>query len=359
MEDNLAKVKISDIAEKAGVSAGTVDRVIHNRGEVAEKTRQKVLAIVREMNYEPDILASTLASKKSYRFVSLTPRADAANPFWASPTEGLKQAWQEIRHFGVSLDQYFFPYHDRAAFTSELDKIINNPPSGLILAPIFTEQTIQAMEKLTQMKIPVVFLNTLVEKQQNISFVGQAPVYSGMVVARLLEYGLHQDAQISIINLVSEKGGNTHILNREKGFREYFSSSAKSSAIQLNTINITSQDPLEFDSLLEKHIGIDDVKPKSHGIFVTNSKVFLVAEFLEKKGMKNFNLVGYDLLEQNQGFLRKGIIDFLISQQPHQQGYNSVITLFNALIMKKEIAKNQYLPIDIITKENIDFYLNN
>ncbi|WP_234408903.1 LacI family DNA-binding transcriptional regulator [Marinilabilia salmonicolor] len=45
-------VRIKDIAEKANVSIGTVDRVLHNRGEVAKKTKEKVLTIAKEMNYQ-------------------------------------------------------------------------------------------------------------------------------------------------------------------------------------------------------------------------------------------------------------------------------------------------------------------
>jgi LacI family transcriptional regulator len=77
-----------------------------------------------------------------------------------------------------------------------------------------------------------------------------------------------------------------------------------------------------------------------------------------KNGLNNYTLIGYDLLEQTQEFLKKGIIDFLISQKPREQGYKSVMALFNYLVMKKQIVKDQYLPIDIITKENIDFYIN-
>ena len=43
-------VRIKDIALKAGVSIGTVDRVLHNRGEVKAATKEKVLAIAKKLN---------------------------------------------------------------------------------------------------------------------------------------------------------------------------------------------------------------------------------------------------------------------------------------------------------------------
>ena len=51
------KTRIKDIARLAGVSIGTVDRVLHERGEVAEKTREKVKQILKETNYSPNVMA--------------------------------------------------------------------------------------------------------------------------------------------------------------------------------------------------------------------------------------------------------------------------------------------------------------
>lgn len=54
------KTRIKDIALLAGVSIGTVDRVLHDRGEVAEETRVKVERILKETNYSPNVMAQVL-----------------------------------------------------------------------------------------------------------------------------------------------------------------------------------------------------------------------------------------------------------------------------------------------------------
>ncbi len=358
MEENFAKVKISDIAKQAGVSSGTVDRVIHNRGEVAAKTREKILAIIREMNYEPDILASTLASKKSMRIATLLPESEV-NPFWEKPNLGLQAAWDEIKHFGVMLEKYFFDYHNQNSFSGKLDEIITSKPDGLIMSPIFTGQTRLYMEEFNRLKIPVIFLNTLMENQSNIAFVGQDPEHSGRVAAHLLDYCMHEDNKIFIINIINHKGGNSHILKRENGFRNYFKMHSAAYLRNLTTININAQNQSEIDILLHQNIGKLNSIPGTKGIFVTNSRVFYVADYLLKSNIDNVKLIGYDLLEQNINHLHNKTIDFLIGQKPWEQGHKSLMALFNALIMKKQILKNQFLPIDIITKENIDFYLKN
>ena len=54
------KIRIKDIARLANVSTGTVDRVLHNRGEVSAKSREKVEKVLKEINYQPNIYACLL-----------------------------------------------------------------------------------------------------------------------------------------------------------------------------------------------------------------------------------------------------------------------------------------------------------
>ena len=63
------KIRIKDIARLANVSTGTVDRVLHNRGEVSAKSREKVEKVLKEINYQPNIYASALASRSEERRV--------------------------------------------------------------------------------------------------------------------------------------------------------------------------------------------------------------------------------------------------------------------------------------------------
>ena len=78
----------------------------------------------------------------------------------------------------------------------------------------------------------------------------------------------------------------------------------------------------------------------------------------EKKEKKGFNLMGYDLLQRNVDCLKQGSIFFLIAQQPTLQGFDGIKALCEYLILKKEITRENFMPIDLLTKENIEFYYN-
>ena len=67
-------------------------------------------------------------------------------------------------------------------------------------------------------------------------------------------------------------------------------------------------------------------------------------------------LVGYDLLFNNVELLKSGYVTHLIGQRPGLQGYCGVKALTDHIVFKKSRQKVKYMPIDILIKENIDFY---
>ncbi len=358
MTEKVSKIRIADIAELAQVSEGTVDRVIHNRSGVAAKTRARVLKIIEEMNYEPDILASTLASKKNFRFASLIPESDENSKFWASPAAGIRKALDEVKHFGVFLDACYFKYFERESFNQAAQKMLLTKPDGIILAPVFSDLADNFMSQCVERNIPVVIINSNNIGLDKLSFVGQDAFSSGMVAARLLDYGVTPGADFLIVNFKNEKSTNMHLLNREEGFRNFFSSGSAPKR-NLHTINLSESDSLNMEDLLLETLNQNISGHPIKGVFVTNSRVFRIADFLKNAGIDDLRLVGYDLLDENVKHLREVRIDFLIGQRPFEQGFRSFMALFDAVVLKKSIRKYQYLPIDIITNENIDFYLNN
>ena len=67
-------------------------------------------------------------------------------------------------------------------------------------------------------------------------------------------------------------------------------------------------------------------------------------------------LVGYDLLQKNVEHLKNGEVNYLIGQRPGLQGYCGIKALCNHVVFKKPVTAVKYMPIDILMKENIDFY---
>ncbi|MGC9341239.1 MAG: substrate-binding domain-containing protein [Bacteroidales bacterium] len=345
------KIRIKDIARLAQVSPGTVDRVIHNRGEVSEKTREKIQNIIQELNYQPDILARVLASKKNFIFSVLMPVSVNENDFWNSPSIGIDKAIVEVAPFGVEVKRYLFNQFDAKSFLSKSSQILDDNPDAILFAPVFPAESIDFIHECKSRDIPLMLFNSNLEEAEEMLYIGQNALQSGYLAAKLLHYGMHDDSSILIVNIAGRKDNHNHILRRERGFRKYFADNEQEN-VNIYTIDciLDNQDCLskQFESALERF--------RARSVFVTNSRVYMVADYLKSIGESKIKLLGYDLLPQNVDALKSGWIDFLISQKPEEQGYKGIMTLFNKLILKRDVEVKQYIPIDIITKENIDYY---
>ena len=75
------------------------------------------------------------------------------------------------------------------------------------------------------------------------------------------------------------------------------------------------------------------------------------------RGITNIKIVGYDLIAKNLQYLNDGSVSFLINQNPAGQGYWGIHLLADYLVFKKKVPAIKYLPLDIVTKENLQYYV--
>ncbi len=347
----MSKVRIKDIAEIANVSIGTVDRVIHNRGEVSQSTRDRIQNLLREYNYKPDIIASSLALKRVIRLAVVMPNLVNEHAFWKFAQSGIQKAIDELSLYQISIDTFYFDQFRPEHFARSLKDFPYDQVHGVLFAPVFQEESTLFLKRCELENIPVVLFNSLLEDSSMKSFVGQDAYQSGYVAAKLINYGLEPQRDVAIINMSSRKDHYAHIINREKGFRSYFEEHS-GRLNHLLTMDLNGVDDQELKIKLDEICSVHDIA----GLFVTNSRVYKVAEFLAGRGSMNIRLVGYDLLPESIDYLRRDYIDFLISQKPEEQAFTGLFSLFYFVALNREPEEMQLLPIDIITRENLRYY---
>lgn len=86
-------VTMRDVAKKAGVSRMTVSRALKKDSPISKETREKILAVVREMNYVPDQMAGSLTTKKSGFVAVLVPSLN--NSHFAETVQALTEEIEE------------------------------------------------------------------------------------------------------------------------------------------------------------------------------------------------------------------------------------------------------------------------
>jgi len=350
---NPRKARIKDIAELAEVSIGTVDRVLHERGEVAEKTREKVLKITKDLNYSPNFIARTLKTKKRLNIISLLPYPNEDNAFWSKHSVGMVRAIEELDPFPVTLNQVTFEMLDEDDFQKKTLEVMDLHPDGVIMAPLFKTESIAFCHRLFRKRIPFVFVDGYIKETKFLAYTGEDIFQSGRVAGQLVDIVTPTRKDILIINIARNLLNFHHLNNRTQGFLSYFPDSGKNKG---KKINLSIPDPINEN--IRREVGkVLSRNPDISSIFVTGSKSFKVADYLKTEGIDSLNLIGYDLLEKNVEYLKSGVIKFLIGQRPDEQTYKGVKKLFEYLSLKKTPEKFEYLPVDVVTSENVKFFI--
>jgi LacI family transcriptional regulator len=298
-------------------------------------------------------LASTLASKKIFSFVLFIPEPISKEAYWNKPIVGVRKAFQEIQQYGVDISIHLFKQSDSQTFIDEAELILQSKPDGVVLAPFFSRESKLFITELKINEIPYVFIDSNIKDCQKLSYIGQDSYQSGTLAAKLLDFSLPENASVLVLNFAKEIDNLNHLVQREKGFYDYFRTNDPEGNRKLITLEIADPTDNTFSAKMKAEL---DLNPEVKGIFVTNSQVYYLAKFLEQNGKNNIRVIGHDLISENIEYLKKGMIDFLICQRPEEQGYNAVFALFDHIILKKPVNSENYTSIDIITKENLDYY---
>jgi LacI family transcriptional regulator len=193
-----------------------------------------------------------------------------------------------------------------------------------------------------------------VEGLNNLGYFGQDARQSGLVSAKLMDLSLPREANILIVKQTNNKIFSRHIEARVEGLLDYFAQIPDRHRIHPIIVEIDLLDPSEPEkSFLAacKSVGTID------GIYIPNSRTFRLAESFNKMDLSKSIIIGYDLLDQNIELLKQGKISCLINQKPEEQSYRAILAMFHFLASGKKTDKTNYSPIDIIVKENVDYYI--
>ena len=350
MKDKIITIK--DIATKAQVSTGTVDRVLHKRGRVAAKVEEKILRIIKELDYQPNIIARALSSKKQYVVAVLIP-AESYDSYWLAPKTGIKNALKDLKKYGLSVKYYHFDPYNSQSFVTQANELNKERHDAIIVTPIFHREVLPFLQEWKNANVPFVFFNTEISDYEPLSYIGQDSYQSGYLAAKLIHYGQCSPCSVLIAHFDEETSNAAHLEKKELGFKNYF---IQNNLQQFDVIRADIARP-NHSAFVKQMDGILQANPNIKAVFVTTSKAFEVAEYLTQKHLKDIKIIGYDLLPKNIHYLKQNVISFLINQNPKGQGFWALQILADKLIFEKPVPQLKYLPLDIVTKENANYFI--
>lgn len=332
---------ISEIAELAGVSIGTVDRVLHNRGRVSQETKAKVLEIIRTHDYRPNTFARNLKLNKDFRIGVLLPLLHSEYGYWNLIYQGIVRAAKELSDLAVTIDVYEFDRLQEGSCFESGKKMLEKHVDAVVLAPV---RPIEARQVLSlQENLNYTFIDSALPDTNPVTTVAQDPYKAGYLAGRIMKLlSLHQGQYIVI--QTHKKAFNS--AERARGFIEYCDMQEG-----MSTREVELDFNQKWEILLES---LYDTTETISGMFVVNDSVHRIANHISLIGRKpQTTIIGFDLITQNRQAILEGKVDCLISQRPEFQGYTAVYQLYRKGVLGQTSDASTEIPIDIILPENL------
>lgn len=335
---------VKEIADRAGVSIGTVDRVLHGRGRVSADTKAKIEAIIESSGFKPNSIARRLKRAKPYRFSVLVPAGHEDSGYWGQAREGIESAAEEIRAEGIETSIREFDRYEAASFRAAADAVLRDGSDAVLLAPIMPSEALRFVERL-EGRVPYAFFDADLPGTAPVCGIGQDSFRGGYLAGRLAELF---SGGGGLFAAVDAHGEDFHIRTRRDGFRAY-AEERGFSVVVAESVDLEDAAAAAglIASLLRDH-------PDLAGVFVTSASCHRVADATRShRARGRFAVVGYDLVPENERLLREGAIDAIISQRPQTQGRRGLLDLYRFVVLGREVERRVDVPIDLFIKENL------
>lgn len=279
------KILIKDIAEAAGVSSALVSYVMNNKSEearVSKRTAERIKRIAKEMNYQPNQVAKSLKSGKSFSIGLIV--TDISNPFFGRLARLIENE-SNIKGYTV-----LFGSSDENAERAHqlIDTLVNRQIDGILIVP--AQGSENQLKYLSEMNIPFVLLDRYFEDIESSYVIIDNFKATYQATKILLERG-HEK-----IGLVRYKSDLKHTVDRFLGYKKALEENKCYDDKFICKVGYDDMDSFskEFKKLIEK--GVDAI------MFSTNTLSIRGLKMLKKENIKVPEEVDVFCFDQNVSY---------------------------------------------------------
>ncbi len=331
-------VTIQQIADKAGVSRGTVDRALNHRGRIAPEVAERIQGIADQMGY----VTKTKRKDKEKEIIAkvgvVTQLAHAS--FMLEINRGIREAREELKERGIQVLVKEVASVDAKEQLCAIEELIQEKIQGLAVMPVESEKIRMCLNQLIEdMKIPVVTFNSDIVGIKRSCFVGMDNKKSGRAAAGLLGTLTRGKGKILIITGYFSNPVNNF---RVDGFVEELKESYPE--LEIAGVQASFDETKEVQRIIEN--GMMAVSGISGILVVSGGQAGVAEAFSTLKLDRRPYVVIYDHTPKNEKALRENTVDFLIDQNGYVQGYRPLNILAD-MILKGKLPEEEYLYTDI------------
>lgn len=322
------------IAEKAGTSIGTVDRVIHNRPYVKAEIRERVLQVMEEMDYHPNRMASALAmGAVPRRLMVVQPEWE---PFiWGELAEGVSKFREMRRDYNVSVSEYYYEDEDTAGCLRLMDQAIEQKVDGLALCASDCPEVRQKLHQLAEHHIPVVLFNSDIPNSDRLCYVGEDSYRSGRIAAEIISKALRKEEKLLVIFAGTEYAGH---IARAEGFK------SRMEELKYPRENCrVAATHNDYDKTYAAVCRTLQEEPDLACVYMANLSVSACVDAIRDCGRAGtVRVLSHDAGTEIRQCLKDGSVDFTIDQNLPYQSYQALDILYRLVAEYKKPEKERY-----------------
>lgn len=339
-------VTAQQIAELTGVSRGTVDRALHNRGRVNPDVAARIRQVAAELGYRPNQIGQALVkTPRDFRIGVILQSAET--PTMQIVSAGVHRAADELRASGVELLLREIRRLDTELVLEAIEELVGQGIQGLAIAPSAETEIRHCIDDLYEQNIPVVTLNSDVPGSKRLCFIGMDSYRSGQTAAGLMCQLLPDGGKV--LPLAGHLNNTAHN-NRLNGFLDTLRQETAYHITLLPFQPCFDRDDYAYE--ITQHA--IRAEPDLAGIYVASNGQQGVCQALDELGLKRrIKVIAFDLNAPNLALLQADSLSFVLDQEAFEQGYRSPYLLYEYLMHKKKPAHPLiYTDIAIRTKYN-------
>jgi len=334
------------IANLAGVSIGTVDRALHGRPGINEKTLKRILKIARQIGYKPNPAARALSTGRHVRIGICVPEEIAY--FYDELWDGIRDEGERYSGRGVEFLTADVPELGRGEL-SAFRKLLKAEVGGIIVTPGNPTAMTPLIDAAEQQGTRVVCVSTDAPVSQRSSVVCIEPRLNGLIAGELMANFLGPRSKVAIVTGMLKTVDHSQ---KTEGFIASFTEQCQDAEVV--AVIEGHEHP---DESFRKTATLLGNEPELSGIYVNTVNCLPVCRALAAtKNTHKVRLITTDLFRKMIPYFERGTIAASIHQQPYVQGQVAVRSLVEHLLHGAELSQTQYLNPSIILRSNLHLF---
>lgn len=339
----MSRVTAQDVAEAAGVSLATVDRVLNHRKGVRQATIERVTAAMDRLNFVRDEAAANLARGRSYVFNFIVPTGETA--FFAHVRSEVEAARAQYMKERVEINLLPVPPLDPEAIVAAIDDLGDRPGDGVALVAVEAQIVRDAINGLRRRGVNVVTFVSDAPTSIRERFVGIDNVAAGRVAGSLLKRFIGR--QTGDVAIVAGSGTLRDHVERRLGLEQVMRTECPDLTV-LPWIEGEEKAEMVFEKLSQ----LLDENPNIVGLYSLGGGTRGVIDALETAG-RDIPVVTSELSPHTRAALFSGTIDAVLAQDPGHE-VRSAVRVLRALADNAPVnEKQERIRIEILMRDNL------